>query len=269
MSTADHYSLTGTAPERYEANMVPALFEPFARGLLGFAGLRRGERVIDVACGTGIVARLGWPALAPSGRLVGVDLNPGMLEVARVAVDDGDIEFTQGDATALPLPDAEFDVAICHHGLQYFSDRSAALREMHRILTDPGRLVLSVWRPVEHNPGHAVLAAVLDRHVSEAAGDTRRAPFRLSDRGEVRALVTAAGFRDVAIRLDARVARFPSVEAMIRIMMAGTPLAAAMQDADPGVLKAVIAEATEALSAYEDDLGLALPMQAWIVTARA
>ena len=271
MSTASQYRLTGGAPERYEANMVPALFEPFARGMLEFAGLREGERVVDVACGTGIVSRLAWPQIAPSGCLVGLDLNAGMLEIARKALQEatGSIEYKEGDATSLPFSDAEFDVAICHHGLQYFPDRSEALREMHRVLQDAGRLVVSVWRPVEHNPGHSVLADVLDRRVGEEAGATRRAPFRLSDRGEIRDLVEGAGFSDVAIQLDARVARFPSAEAMIRIMMGGTPLAAAMQDTDPGVLETVIAEVTGELSAYEDDLGLALPMQAWIITARA
>ncbi|MGA8262424.1 MAG: methyltransferase domain-containing protein [Arenicellales bacterium] len=271
MSAANQYHLHGSAPEKYEANMVPALFEPFARGMLEFAGLREGERVVDVACGTGIVSRLAWPEIAPSGRLVSLDLNAGMLEIARKALEEraGSIEYEEGDAVSMPFSDDEFDVAICHHGLQYFPDRSAALKEMHRVLRDAGRLVVSVWRPVEHNPGHSVLADVLDRRVGEKAGATRRAPFRLSDREEIRDLVEGAGFTDVAVQLDARVARFPSAEAMIRIMMAGTPLAAAMQDADPGALETVVDEVTEALSVYEDDLGLALPMQAWIVTATA
>lgn len=140
---------------------------------------------------------------------------------------------------------------------------------MHRVLHASGRLVLSVWRPVQYNPGHTVFADVLDRHVSAAAGATRRAPFTLSDRDEIRALVAGADFHDIVVRLDTRVARFPSAEAMVQIMMAGTPLATAMADADPAVLQTVIAEVTAGLSAYNDDQGLALPMQAWVVTAKA
>lgn len=249
--------------------MVPALFAPFAAGLVELAGLKRGEHVIDVACGTGIACRMAWPQLAPSGRLVGLDTNPAMLEVAaRTSLGDNDaVELREGDACALPFADGEFDVSICHHGLQYFPDRPAALSEMRRVLRDTGRLALSVWRPVKHNPGHAVLADVLDRRVSEDAGDTRRAPFRLSDRQEIRELVTGAGFSDVTVQLDTRVARFPSVEGMIRIMMAGTPLADVMSDADPALLETVVSEVTAGLSEYQDDRGLALPMQAWVVTA--
>ena len=267
---ADRYHLSGSAPERYEANMVPAIFEPFATGLVEFAGLLEGENVVDVACGTGIISRLAWPMLAPSGRLVGVDINPGMLEIARKTLsrEGPEIQFKQGDVAAIPLADAEFDVAICQHGLQYFPDRLAALKEMRRILRESGRLVLSVWRPIEHNPGHSVVAGVLERRVSDAAGATRRAPFRLSDREEIRSLVTEAGFGDVEIRLDARVTRFASAEAMIRIMIAGTPLADAMAGTESNVLDAVIADVTDRLSDLHDDRGLALPMQAWVVTAR-
>jgi hypothetical protein len=141
--------------------------------------------------------------------------------------------------------------------------------EMHRSLRPSGRLVLSVLRPVEYNPGHFVFADVLERHVSAAAAATRRAPFILSDRDEIRTLVAGADFRDVVVQLDVRVVRFPSAEAMVRTMMAGTPLATAMAEADPAVLKTVIAEVTTRLAAYDDDQGLALPMQAWVLTAKA
>ena len=170
---------------------------------------------------------------------------------------------------SLPMADGACDVVLCQHGLQYFPNKHAALTEMHRMLRASGRLVLSVGRLVQYTPGHAVFADVLERHVSAAAGATRRAPFTLSDRDGIRALVAGADFHEIVMRLDARVARFPSAEAMVRIMMAGTPLATAMAEADPAVLQTAIAEVTEGLAAYEDDQGLALPMQAWVVTAKA
>lgn len=269
MSASGRYSLSGSAAERYERNMVGAIFAPFASGLLEHAALRESEQVLDVACGTGIVARLAWPQVAPSGRVLGLDVNRAMLEVARGVEDAEGIEWREADAAAMPFDEGSFDIALCHHGLQYFPDRRAALAEMRRVLRPSGRLALSVWRPVTFNPGHAVFADVLERRVGAEAAATRRAPFKLCDREEIRALVTGAGFRDVAVRLDARVARFPSAEAMIRIMMEGTPLGAAMGKADPTVLQSVIAETTQSLSEYEDDQGLALPMQAWVVTASA
>jgi SAM-dependent methyltransferase len=258
MNARHQYSLTGSAPERYERNMVPAIFEPFAKGLLEFANLHEGEHILDVACGTGIVARLAWPLVGPSGRVVGLDVNAAMLDVARSAAAGAQapIEWQEGDIVSMPLADGTFDIVLCQHGLQYVPDRHAALTEMRRVLRASGRLVLSVWRPVQYNPGHAVFADVLDRHVSETAGSTRRAPFTLSDRDEIRALVAGADFHDIVMQLDVRVARFPSAEAMVRIMMAGTPLAAAMAEADPAVLQTVISEVTEGLSAYDDDQGL-------------
>lgn len=203
--------------------------------------------------------------------MVGLDVNAAMLEVARSASEEvgAPIAWQEGDIASLPMADGAFDVVLCQHGLQYFPNRHAALTEMHRMLRASGRLVLSVWRLVQYNPGHAVFADVLERHVSAAAGATRRAPFTLSDRDEIRALVAGADFHEIVMRLDARVARFPSAEAMVRIMMAGTPLATAMAEADPALLQTAIAEVTEGLAAYEDDQGLALPMQAWVVTAKA
>jgi len=271
MNAQHQYYLTGSVAEMYEQNMVPAIFARFANGLLEFAQLRASEHVLDVACGTGIVARLAWPQVAPSGRVVGLEVNAAMLDVARRAGERErtPIEWQEGDAASLPIADGTFDIVLCQHGLQYFSERHTALTEMHRVLRPPGRLVLSVLRPVQYNPSHAVFADILERHVSAAAAATRRAPFTLSDRDEIRALVAGAAFHDVVVQLDVRVVRFPSAEAMVRIMMAGTPLAVAMAEADPAVLQTVITEVTTGLSAYEDDQGLALPMQAWVVTAKA
>lgn len=271
MIEQNKYSLTGSVAELYEQNMVPASFARFATGVLEIAQLKPGEHVLDVACGTGIVARMAWPQVAPSGRVIGLDFNAAMLDVARrISDQDGlPIEWQEGDAASLPLADRTFDVVLCQLGLQYFAKRHESLMEMRRVLRSSGRLVLSVFRPVEYNPSHAVFSDVLARHVSPEAAATRRAPFALSDRDEIRALVAGAGFHDVAVQLDVRVARYPSAEGMVRIMMAGTPLAAAMAGADPTVLEAVIAEVTAGLAMYEDDYGLALPMQVWMVTGNA
>jgi len=271
MTAQPQYSLSGSNAEMYERNMVPAIFAPFAKGLLECAQLRPGEQLLDVACGTGIVARLAWAQVAPSGRVVGVDVNGAMLDIARRAAerDQVSVEWKEGDAKSLPLDDETFDVVLCQHGLQYFPERKAALAEMRRVLRSSGRLVLSVWRPLRHNPSHAVFAEVLERRVGPEAAATRRAPFALSDRDEIRSWVTNAQFRDVAVRLEACVVRFPSAEAMIRMMMAGTPLAAAMAKADAATLQTVITEVTAGLESYIDDLGLAVPMQCWLVTAVA
>jgi SAM-dependent methyltransferase len=267
----NQYALSGTAAEMYERNMVPAIFEPFARDLLEVANLKAGEKVLDVACGTGIVARLAWPKISPTGSVVGSDLNSDMLDVARERSRQqaADIAWTQCNVSAMSFSPGEFDVVLCQHGLQYFPDRPAALNEMHRVSSAGGRLIASVWRPISFNPAHSVFADVLERLVSPEAAATRRAPYKLSDRTEIRALVSGSGFHDVVVSLTTRAARFVSAEAMVHIMMAGTPLGAAMADTDPGVVQRVIDEVTGGLTQYEDDRGLAIPMQAWVITARA
>lgn len=251
--------------------MVPAIFLPFAEDLVARATLQEGEHVLDVACGTGIIARLAWPAIAPSGAIVGLDMNPKMLEVAReVTREEGSsIEWCEGDAVSMPFQDNRFDAVACQHGIQYFSNQLGALAEMRRVLKARGRIVASLWRAIEFNPGHKIVAEALERYVSQEAGATRRAPFKLSQREEIRNLFASAGFAGIIISLSTRMTRFPSAEAMIRIMMAGTPLGTAMEGSDPQLLRTVIDEVTAKLSEYIDDKGLALPMQGWAVTAHA
>jgi ubiquinone/menaquinone biosynthesis C-methylase UbiE len=265
----EQYALAGSAAELYERNMVPALFRPFAEDLMDHAALRKGEHVLDVACGTGIVSRLAWSAVAPSGHVIGLDLNPKMLDVART-VGQGDgasIDWIEGDAAAMPVPDFGFDVTCCQCGLPYFPDRPAALAEMNRVLKVGGRLVANVLRAIAFNPGHRVFADVLEQHVSPKAAATRRAPFQLWQKEEIRTLLSQAGFKEPRITLSCRIARFPSAQAMVSMMMAGTPLGAEMADAAPDLLARVVNEVTAGLADYEDDLGLALPMQAWTIVA--
>jgi ubiquinone/menaquinone biosynthesis C-methylase UbiE len=230
MNSLSNYTLTGSAAERYERNMVPAIFRPFADDLIERAALREGERVLDVACGTGIVSRLAWAVVAPSGAVTGLDLNPKMLEVAHQVAREEDIpvEWREGDAANMPFRDGQFDAVICEHGIQYFSNRNGALAEMRRVLKNRGRLIASLWRSIEFNPGHRIIAEVLERNVNNEAAATRRAPFTLSQSEEIRQLFANAGFAEIVISLSTRITRFPSAEAMIRIMLAGTPLGAAM-----------------------------------------
>jgi len=269
MASSNQYEMSGTAAEFYQRYMVPAIFRPFAVDLIEFAALQLGEQVLDVACGSGIVTRLASAKVGGSGKVIGLDSNPAMLEVARtIETENGaTIEWMEAKASEITLSDAAVDVVICQHGLQYFSDRSAALSEMHRILTPGGRLVFNVWRPVQYNPGHARFAEVLEQLVSTEAAATRRAPFKLSARDELRSLVSDAEFRDIVIRLTTRVTRFDSAEAMVRIMMAGSPLAGVMKEAGDSTLREVIQTLTQRLNEFTDDAGLALPMQAWVVTA--
>jgi ubiquinone/menaquinone biosynthesis C-methylase UbiE len=230
MSDPGQWQVAGNAAETYERALVPAVFAAWAPLVVALADPRPGERVLDVACGTGVVTRLVAQQVGRTGNVVGLDMNPGMLAVAASSATSGPptsapITWREASATNMPLPDAAFDIAYCQLGLQFFPDRPAALREMHRVLVSGGRLGLMVWRSIEHSPGFGILAAALARHVSSEAAGIMRAPFALADAEELRKLIAAAGFRDITIRPVPGTVRFPSVGRFVQDYVAGSPLA--------------------------------------------
>ena len=160
--------------------MVPAVFGPWAKHLLDTAALGPGMRVLDVACGTGIVARLAASQVGPTGQVVGLDTNEAMLAVARAQVlpTGAHVEWRQGDAIKLPLRDGEFDTVLCQHGLQYVSDRLAALREMKRVLASGARLGLSVF---SQSIGYQIFEHTAAQFVGEKSATIKREPFALAD----------------------------------------------------------------------------------------
>jgi SAM-dependent methyltransferase len=261
----------GNAAEIYERHMVPAIFGPWAEDLLALATPQPGERVLDAACGTGVVARLVTQRVGPSGTVVGLDLNPGMLTVARtLALPHGaQIEWREGNVSAIPLPDGTVDLVLCQQGLQFFPDRPGALREMHRVLGPDGRLALSVWRPMQHSPGFVALATALGRTIAPEAASAMQGPFALGSADDLRTLITGAGFRDVVVRPATKALRFPSPEEFVGRYVAATPLAAIVAKASADARAALITEVSAALKSFVDHQGLAFPIEAHLALARA
>jgi SAM-dependent methyltransferase len=270
MSQSERWQLGGNAPEVYETELVPAIFGPWAPLLVAKAALHEGERVLDVACGTGVVARMAAPHVGTGGHVVGVDLNPGMLARARASSppEGAAVEWREGDAGALPFSAATFDAVFCQLGLQYFPDRQQAAREMYRVLKPGGRLVVLVWRALAHSPGFQALATALERYVSSAAAAVMRAPFVFGDTtDELRALVVQAGFRTVRVSADVRMVRFASPVALVRHQVAGSPLASHVAAVDDTVRDALIREVTAEMQCYLNDDGLAFPIEGHIGVA--
>jgi SAM-dependent methyltransferase len=258
----------GSAAEAYERQLVPAMFAPWAARLIELAGLQPGQRVLDVACGTGAVTRLAAPRVGGSGRVVGLDVNAAMLAVAGSlpAAEGAPIEWLQASALAMPLPRAAFDAVLCQQGLQQFPDRPAALREMRRVLRPGGRLAASVWSAIEASPGMAALVSALEQHVGVEAANNRRAPFALGDADELGGLLAVAGFRDVQVRTLVETARFRSPEALVEAQLAATPLSTlgALNDE---VRRIVARDVRAALRPYLHGRDLAVPMEAHVVLA--
>jgi ubiquinone/menaquinone biosynthesis C-methylase UbiE len=252
--------------EIYEHYMVPAIFAPWVSALLDCAAPQPGERVLDVACGTGVVARHAVAQVGAGGRVVGLDMNPHMLAIARARAPA--VEWREGNAMALPFTAHAFDVVVCQQGLQFFAESSTALREMHRVLVPGGRLALAVWCAIDSSPGHHALAQGLERHVSTEAAALMYAVFRLSDARTLQTLLEAAGFRAVGVRRERRVARFPTPEAFTRWVVVGSVLGRTGVQLHDEALTTVIREVNGALEPYVHADGLAFPMEAHLAVAR-
>jgi SAM-dependent methyltransferase len=271
MPKREHWQVAGTAAEAYQRELVPTVFGPWAPRVLELAALRPGMRVLDVACGTGVVARLAAEAVGAAGRVAALDVNPGMLVVAAALKPTGgaEIEWVEASAQALPFAEASFDVVCCQLGLQFFPDRAGALREMARVVEPGGLVVLMVWRTIERAPGFAALAAALGRTISAEAEALMRAPFVLGAPGELSGLLRLAGLRDVEIRPEAGEVRFASAAAFVASYVHGSPLAALVAAAPATAHDALVREVERSLDAFIHDGSLCFPIEAQLVRCRA
>ncbi len=270
MGQQEHQLLHGTGAEIYECGLVPAIFAPWATILIEQAALQPGDRVLDVACGTGVVARLAARQVGSTGQIIGLDYNAGMLAVARSLppIPGVSLEWQEGSALAMPFADASFDALLCQQGLQFFPDRSAALREMHRVLVPGGRLVLSIWGPLEQCPGYAALVGALEHHIGTAAASIMRSPFALGEASGVRSLLAGGPFHEVQLHTTVRTVHFASPEQFVRLEMIPSHLESHVAGVDERALSVLISEVNTALHPYVSPNGLAFPMQAHLVTAQ-
>ena len=255
-----------SAPMVYERYIVPAVFAPWVDALLKLTALGPGECLLDVACGTGIVARNAVRKVGDAGRVVGLDLNPRMLEVAQAV--EPSVQWKEGSAIDLPFPDQSFDVVTCQQGLQFFPDRLKAVSEMRRVLVPGGRLAVSVWCSVECCPGYAAFLQGLERHVGQMAVAPTRAIFSLGDAGKLKSLFEEAQFTEVLIHRDTRTVRFPSPEELVAALVGGSNLARSGISIEGEVREALISNVSATLQPYVDSEGLTFPMEAHLALAR-
>jgi ubiquinone/menaquinone biosynthesis C-methylase UbiE len=224
-----HYG--GNAAENYQRYFVPTIGLPFATTWLDAADLHRGERVLDVACGTGVVTRLAAERVGPDGAIAGLDINPAMLAVARSVPTSGPvIEWHEASAESLPLADGCFDVVVSSLGLQFVSDKASALREMRRVLAPDGRLAIATVGPTP--PLFAILEQALARHVRPEAAAFMRAVFSLHEPQELEKLASGAGFRDVEVRSKVLTLSLPGPGEFLWQYVHSTPLAATIAQID-------------------------------------
>jgi SAM-dependent methyltransferase len=261
--------------ETYEREMVPALFAPWVPVLLGIAAPSAGERVLDLACGTGAVARQAAARVGVKGRVVGLDINPAMLAVARTAAardrDTISIEWREGRMESLPFGVGEFDLVLCQHGLQFAQDRVGALSEARRVLRPGGRIAIAVWQGLAQHTLWSTFNDALVRHLGIPA---LAAPFCLDRVEELRSLLSAAGFRAIAIEQRSMPANFSNpddfVAMEVDVIAAAIPATRHLDEAARAQLTARISTDLEhPIRARVHDGALTIQMHANLALAAA
>lgn len=268
MSLPSYAMRQASFPALYERWLVTPLFRPWAEIALDALELGTGDRVLDIACGTGIAARVARERLGTGGSVVGVDLSRDMLDVARGLAPG--IDWREGNAQALPLGDGErFDVVICQQGLQFFPDKAAAAAEMRRATAPGGRLAVSVWRSDAEIPFFRELRRVGERHLG-AIADQR---YAFGEAAPLAALLGDAGFSEVRVRTVTRTIRFKDgapfarLNAMALVGMSNAGKAMGEDDRKQAV-DTIIADSVPVLERYADGAGVAFELGTNLATAR-
>jgi SAM-dependent methyltransferase len=257
------YQLAGDAPAAY-VRFGHKIMEPWTDDLIRSAGCRDGDRVLDVACGTGIVASRVNLITGKWCAVAGIDLNEGMLNVARHNLQ---VEWHQGSATSLPFESAGFEVVLCQQGLQYFPDRPAAIGEMARVLSSGGRLALNVWGALERQPFHLAAIGAVGNFLGAEARAAFDLAFSLHTAEEVRTLAKDAGLGNVRVRFEHRTLRFTSPVDLVSGFMRSAPVTAQFLALTDDQRQAFVDHVVEELASYMDDAGMAVPAENHFLTA--
>jgi ubiquinone/menaquinone biosynthesis C-methylase UbiE len=262
-------SFVGSIPATYHRYLGPLIFEDYAADMTRRLAARAGERVLELACGTGIVTKRLAAALPAGATLTATDLNEAMLQVARETVGTRPgVSFQQADACAIPFPDASFNAIACQFGVMFFPDKLKAMREARRVLAPGGRYVFNVWDSLEHNPipriVHETAAA---KFPANPPNFLKVAPYGYFDRAEIERIVRAAGFTSVACEVLKFRSRAPAAEDAARGFLEGTPLLLGLQERgvqDPTPIRQA---AAKTLAERYGDRPCEATMQALVFTA--
>ena len=250
MSDIDRGQVSKSAAEIYEEFFLPALFQEWAKPVITAAEIKSGESVLDIACGTGVLARTSLEYVGSTGSVIGLDINEGMLNVAQAKTPA--IEWRKGQAEHLPFDDNSFDVVVSQFGLMFFEDKVAALKEMGRVLKSEGRLAVAVWDSLENTPGYAAMTELLRRLFGDETAKGLESPYSLGNKTELDALFSSANIHNIEIKTQMGTAQFASIEAWVHTDIKGWTLADMIDDKQYSFL---LAEAKKELAPFITSTG--------------
>ncbi len=260
------FQLVGNGPAIYEEIMVPLWFGRWAKALIEQASLCSSERVLDVACGTGVTTRLAKSAVGPSGTVDGLDINAPMLATAKKLAGDLDIQWIESDVCGSGLPSETYDVILSQHGYHYFPEKPKVLGEFARLLVPGGRLAFSIWDG--HSPYTAALCAAVANHISPGIAAKQRSQRQTPSAEVLQQQVGAHGFSDVAVHRQELMIDVPLAAEFVPLHLASMPIAGAFLSLAEDAKQALIKEVGEALAEYVQGNRLVYPDAVHVVTGR-
>jgi SAM-dependent methyltransferase len=263
MTVPETFQIPLETAEIYESKFVPALFADWAPHVVDMGDVMSGDSVLDVACGTGIVARTAKERVGARGRVIGVDLNQAMLTVAERVCPD--VELRQADVTALPFDAGTFDAVLCQMALMFFPDRVAAIAEMGRVVKADGSVVIMVPSSLDAQPAYQRLVSLAARHAGPEAVAMLSAYWACGDLDELLATVRAGGLDILSTRTRMGTARFASIDEFVAVEVESTPVRERLTTDEYEALRH---EAQQLLSEFTASDGSAeIPIEGHLVAA--
>jgi ubiquinone/menaquinone biosynthesis C-methylase UbiE len=264
MSTTETFQLSVEAAEFYESRFVPAIFAEWAPLLVDAARIRPGQSVLDVACGTGVVARTVADRLAGNATIIGLDLNEGMLAVAERLRPD--LDWQVGDVACLPFPDRTFDATLCQMALMFFPDRLGALQEMARVTRPGGVVALVVPASLDAQPAYAPFVDLAVREAGADAASLLGTYWACGDLDELRRLLESADLEVIDARTYLGTARFGSPEELAVTEVEGSPLVERITEEEYSRIRSGARDALAPWTAPDGTLDA--PLRGHVVAAR-
>ncbi len=261
------WQLKGNSPKIYDQHIAPAVSAPWYPLLIkaGLPYMR--DAIADIGCATGsfLLHLADHKKISNKVQLVGIELNPAMLAVAKekFSTSKNSISWVETDAKSLPFPNAYFNLVYCQQSIQYFEDKIESLKEIHRVIDVGGALIATTWSNIENCIGYKCLSDAMSKIVGDGAKSNLYAPFSYPNPVIFKKLAENVGFKSVTVQIIDNFVRFPSIKEFVWRRIYGSPLIENLpQNNIENVINEIVLELESSLKLYQGDQGLSFPVKA-------